>query len=276
MKRFLRSHGLRFHPNDWTASARNPNLAGRQPCESWAIYRRSCIGGAPTKMAKTSPAAGRFARSYRIPESCRAARKRIPSLFTTRIAYYGFIAWAVQELNQRTWTSGTVLRELFHKLERAYVLCEFIHHGNEASDCRVIGQRSKSEVLQTGINDRFRPPIRIMKNQAAAGSLRLYATSLESMGFAELRPERVADGLLPILLTDLGHAPGANSKSTSLTVSSTLRYPTRPRLAIARCCGVGGNSSACRRSGGYVTARHSWSSATARPPNLATAQSPCF
>jgi len=155
-------------------------------------------------MARTSPAAGRFARSSRIPESCRAARKRIPSLFTTRIAYYGFIAWAVQELNQRTWPSGTILRELFHKLERAYVLCEFIHHGNEASDCRVIGQRSKSEVLQTGINDRFRPPIRIMKNQAAAGSLRLYATSLESMGFAELRPERVADGLLPILLTDLG------------------------------------------------------------------------
>jgi hypothetical protein len=42
-------------------------------------------------------------------------------------------------LNQGKWPSGPVLRELFHKLERAYVLCEFVHHGNETSDCRVLG-----------------------------------------------------------------------------------------------------------------------------------------
>ena len=43
-----------------------------------------------------------------------------------------------------------------------------------------------------------------MKNQESAGSLRLYTTSMESLGFGELRPEQAADGLLPLLLTDLG------------------------------------------------------------------------
>jgi hypothetical protein len=110
----------------------------------------------------------------------------------------------VRELNQRQWQSGTVLRDLFHKLERAYVLCEFIHHGSGSNDCRVIGQRSKSEVLQSALHDRFRVPARILKNQESAGSLRLYTTSMESMGFADLRPDLAADGLLPLSLTDLG------------------------------------------------------------------------
>ena len=95
----------------------------------------------------------------------RLANETLPGLtvFTTRIAYYSFIAWAVRELNGRRWPSSTVLRELFHKVERAYVLCEFVHHGSEANDRRVIGQRSKSEVLQPAVNDCFRPPARILK-----------------------------------------------------------------------------------------------------------------
>ena len=207
MKRFLRSHGLRFHPDEWTANER---------IQIWPDD--SHVKGGPSAADRAFEALlPKWLEPHRLPAGSRdplgfqnhaerLANEFLPGLtvFTTRIAYYGFIAWAVQELNRRKWPSGTVRRELFHRLERAYVLCEFVHHGNEASDCRVIGQRSKSEVLQSAMNDRFRSPARIMKNQESAGSLRLYTTSMESMGFAELRPEQAADGLLPLLLTDLG------------------------------------------------------------------------
>lgn len=207
MKHFLRSHGLRFHPDEWTANER---------IQIWPDD--SHVKGGPSAADREFEALlPKWLEPHRLPAGSRdplgfqnyaerLANEFLPGLtvFTTRIAYYGFIAWAVQELNQRKWPSGSILRELFHRLERAYVLCEFVHHGNEVSDCRVIGQRSKSEVLQSAMNDRFRPPARIMKNQESAGSFRLYTTSMESMGFAELRPDQAADGLLPLQLTDLG------------------------------------------------------------------------
>jgi hypothetical protein len=207
MKRFLRSHGLRFHPDEWTKDDRiqiwpdNSHVKGGASAADRVFEALLPKWLEPLRL----PAGSRDPLGFQ-NHAERLANEFLPGLtvFTTRIAYYGFIAWAVQELNQRKWPLGTVLREVFHKLERAYVLCEFVRHGNESSDCRVIGQRSKSEVLQSAMNDRFRPPARIMKNQESAGSLRLYTTSMESLGFAELRPERAADGLLPLLLTDLG------------------------------------------------------------------------
>jgi hypothetical protein len=207
MKRFLRSHGLRFQPDEWTANERiqiwpdDSQVKGGSSAADRAFEALLPKWLEPLRL----PAGSRDPLGFQ-NHAERLANEFLPGLtvFTTRIAYYGFIAWAVQELNQRKWPSGTVLRELFHKLERVYVLCEFVHHGNESSDCRVIGQRSKSEVLQSAMNHRFRPPARIMKNQESAGSLRLYTTSMESMGFAELRPEQAADGLLPFLLTELG------------------------------------------------------------------------
>ena len=207
MKRFLKSHGLRFQPDEWTANDRiqiwpdDSHVKGGSSAADRAFEALLPKWLEPLHL----PAGSRDPLGFQ-NHAERLANEFLPGLtvFTTRIAYYGFIAWAVQELNQGKWPSGTVLRELFHKLERAYVLCEFVHHGNETSDCRVLGQRSKSEVLQSAVSDRFRPPPRIMKNQESAGSLRLYTTSMESLGFAELRPEQAADGLLPLLLTDLG------------------------------------------------------------------------
>jgi hypothetical protein len=207
MKRFLRSHGLRFQPDEWTANER---------IQIWPddSYVRAASSEADRAFEVLLPKwlePVRLQAGSRDPlgfqnHAERLANEFLPGLtvFTTRIGYYGFIAWAVQELNAREWASGPVLRELFHKLERAYALCEFVHHGNDSSECRVIGQRSKSEVLQSAISDRFRLPVRIMKNQESAGSLRLYTTSMESMGFAELRPEQAVDGLLPLHLTKLG------------------------------------------------------------------------
>jgi hypothetical protein len=207
MQRFLRYHGLRFRPERWDANARIQIwLDGSSMAPGFSAADRALDGLLPKWLEPN-----RLPPGSRDPLGLqnwaeRLANEFLPGLtvFTTRIAYYGFISWAVRELNQRQRKSGTILRELFHKLERAYVLCEFIHHGMEANDCRVIGQRSKSEVLQSAVNDRFRVPTRILKNQESAGSLRLYTTSMESMGFIELRPEQSADGFLPLSLTDLG------------------------------------------------------------------------
>jgi hypothetical protein len=207
MRRFLRKHGLRFGPKEWNSDTR---------IQIWPDDSRVAPGASPADQTFDA-LLPKWLEPHRVPEGSRdplgfqnsaerIANELLPGLtvFTSRIAYYGFIAWAVRELKEHPGEPGTVCRELFHKLERAYVLCEFVHHGSESNDCRVIGQRSKSELLQSAHNGRFRVPARILKNQESAGSLRLYTTSMESMGFAELRPELAADSLLPLSLTDLG------------------------------------------------------------------------
>ena len=207
MRHFLRKHGLRYQPEEWSADAR---------IQIWPDD--SCVAPGDSAADRAFDALlPKWLEPHRLPAGSRdplgfqnsaerIANEFLPGLtvFTSRIAYYGLIAWAVRELNQHQWGPGTVLREHFHKLERAYVLCEFVYHGSESNDCRVIGQRSKGEVLQSALNDRFRTPARILRNQESTGSLRLYTTSMESMGFVELRPELAADGLLPLSLTDLG------------------------------------------------------------------------
>lgn len=207
MQHFLRKHGLQYHPDKWHADAR---------IQIWPDASRVAPGDSAADRAFDA-LLPKWLEPHRLPAGSRdplgfqnsaerIASEFLPGLtvFTSRIAYYGLIAWAVRELNERRREPGTVLREVFHKLERAYVLCEFVYHGSGSNDCRLIGQRSKSEVLQSALKDRFRAPARIMKNQESAGSLRLYTTSMESMGFAELRPELAADNLLPLSLTALG------------------------------------------------------------------------
>lgn len=211
MQRFLRRHGLRFEPEAWSADAR----IQIRPDDSSVMAETSAADRALEALLPS------WLEPHRLPAGSRdplgfqnfaegLANAILPGLtvFTSRIGYYGLIAWAVRELNGKRPNYGISLRENFQKIERAYVLCEFIHHGPGSDDCRVLGQRSKSEVLsgylRTPQHDRFRVPPRILKNQASAGALRLYMTSMESMGFAELRPELAADGLLPLLITDLG------------------------------------------------------------------------
>jgi len=136
----------------------------------------------------------------------RLANEVLPGLtvFTSRIGYYGFIAWAVNQLNGERLPATVSRREHFHRLERTLALCEFIQHGQEDRSCRLLGQRSKTDILQSAVSDRFKVPTRILKNQESAGAFRLYSTSLESTGFATSAPELAADGLLPLQLTDLG------------------------------------------------------------------------
>lgn len=211
IQRFLRRHGLRFEPEDWSADTRIQIW----PDESSVTAETSAADRALEALLPN------WLEPHRLPAGSRdplgfqnfaegLANTILPGLtvFTSRIGYYGLIAWAVRELNGKRPNAGISLREVFQKIERAYVLCEFIHHGPGSDDCRVLGQRSKSEVLsgylRTPQHDRFRVPPRILKNQASAGALRLYMTSMESLGFAELRPELAAEGLLPLSITDLG------------------------------------------------------------------------
>ncbi|MBR1214622.1 hypothetical protein [Bradyrhizobium sp. JYMT SZCCT0180] len=207
IKHFLRSHGLQFHPEEWTVNER---------IQIWPDDSYVKTGSSATD-AELKLLIPKWLEPQRLPAGSRdplgfqnhaeqIANELLPGLtvFTTRIAYYGFIAWAVQKLGQSNRIPGGGQAEQFHRLERAYVLCEFIHHGNTTDDCRVLGQRSKSEVLQSAMSNRFRPPAKILRNQESAGALRLYSNSMKSMGFAEQHSNRVIDGLLALTLTDLG------------------------------------------------------------------------
>lgn len=207
MQALLRKHGLSFRPQTWPPGARIRIAldASFVPAARPAIDR---------ELERLLP---RWLEPNRLPPGSRdplgfqshaerLANEILPGLtvFTSRIGYYGFIAWAVRWLNEVALPPGASRRERFHRLERALALCEFIRHGQEDRSCPLLGQRSKTQILQSAVNDRFRVPKRILKNQESAGAFRLYSTSMESHGFTTQAAELAADGLLPVELTALG------------------------------------------------------------------------
>jgi hypothetical protein len=208
MKKLLRTHGLCFEPSgDWPSNCR----VRIWPDESFTGNKSVAIDKDFQALLPKWLAPHRLPPGSRDPlgfqsHAERIADEMLPGLtvFTSRIGYYGFIAWAIQRLNEFQLTSHGNRRELFHRLERTLVLCEFIHHGEDDKNCRLLGQRSRSEVLQSAEGNRFGVPKRILRNQESTGSLRLYATSMESNGFAILAPELAAENLLPFKLTELG------------------------------------------------------------------------
>lgn len=126
------------------------------------------------------------------------------TVFTFRAGYYGFLAWAIRFANAAKQLSGTgARRDLVNAFERAFVLCEFIHHDRDDS-CRVLGQRSKTRLLGSVGEKGVRVPDSILRNQNGAGSFRLFSTSLLSLGFAEENDDLATEGLLPYQLTSLG------------------------------------------------------------------------
>jgi hypothetical protein len=210
MQGVLRKHGYSFSPDDWPSSATRIYI--------WAD--RSVIFPAlkpvDRELAALLP---RWLDPQKMPPSSRdplglqayaerVANKLLPGLTvnTTRIGYYGFLCWAIDLVNGQQPPVGMSRREMLNRLERALVLCEFVHHGPKDDSCRVVGQRSRTQVLQSAENNRYPLPSRIVKNQNSAGALRLYATSLANMGFAEEAPELAVDGKLPWVLTGLGRS----------------------------------------------------------------------
>jgi len=206
IQKFIRSHGLRFSPDEWKSGSR---------IRIWpdGSFIKAPVSDADRDYQALLPS---WLEPRRLPPGSRdplgfqnyaekIADEFLPGLtvFTTRIGYYGFIAWAVLKLNEAQFSRGVARRELFHRLERAVALCEFVNH-DEGINCRLLGQRSKSEVLQSAENNRFPVPKRILKNQESAGALRLYSTSMEKNGFADIVQEQAVDNLLPFALTALG------------------------------------------------------------------------
>jgi len=209
MKQALRKAGISFHPDEWpTADTRvqlwrdgsfverngaDPVLAGLLP--QW-LEPFVLPSGSRDPLGLQAPAE-------------RLVNEVLPGLtvFTFRAGYYGFLTWAIRSVNGLSRDAvprRTPRREVLNALERTLALCEFVYHGLEDDSCSLIGQRSKLRVLSGNDGDRYRVPDSILKNQNSAGSFRLFATSLVSLGLAEEADELAADGFLPFRLTPLG------------------------------------------------------------------------
>lgn len=204
----LRQHGIDFEPKHWA-----------KPETRIQFWRDASVvlSNKTDKDTKFAALLPRWLEPLKLPPSSRdplgfqahaerLANELLPgvTVFTSRIGYYGLLTWAVQFLNQRPSPSGASRLERLQRLERALALCEFTHHGAEDNSCPLLGQRSRTQILQSAQADRFKVPQRILKNQTSAGAYRLYYTSMQSMGFTEEATELAAEELLPLKLTDLG------------------------------------------------------------------------
>lgn len=206
MQRVLRKHGYSYEPADWPSPKTRIYVRRDYSVPSVAPSRRD------RELELLLP---RWLDAQKMPPSSRdplglqayaerIANKMLPGLTvtTTRIGYYGFLCWAIDHVNNREIIKGSSRREMLHRLERALVLCEFVNHGPTDDRCRLIGQRSRTQILQSAEDGSFPLPSRIVKNQTTAGALRLYATSLVSMGFLIEEPTAAADGKLPWTLQE--------------------------------------------------------------------------
>lgn len=209
MKRTLSGAGIAFEPESWPKSHTRIRL-----WKDASFVRTEAANSAIAGLLPQWHEPFVLPSGSRDPLGLQASAERLvnealPGLtvFTFRAGYYGFLPWAIAHANSlardevpRGWTR----REVVNALERALVLCEFVYHGRDDDSCVLIGQRSKIRVLSSSDGDRFHVPDSILKNQNSAGSFRLFATSLVSLGLVEEAEELAADGLLPYRLTDLG------------------------------------------------------------------------
>lgn len=214
----LRQHGIDFAPKHWP-----------KPETRIKLWRDTSVvlGNSSDKDSKFAALLPRWLEPLKLPPSSRdplglqahaerLANELLPgvTVFTSRIGYYGFLTWAIQFVNGQTCPTGESRLNRLQRLERALALCEFTHHGAEDNSCTLLGQRSKTQVLQSAQGDHFKVPTRILKNQTSAGAYRLYYTSMQSMGFAEEASDLAAEDLLPLQLTQLGQklAHGFNQR----------------------------------------------------------------
>lgn len=211
MQGSFRKAGISFNPEDWPTADTRVQL-----WRDGSIVERSGVdstleGLLPQWLEPfVLPTGSRDPLGLQAPAE-RLVNEVLPGLtvFTFRAGYYGFLTWAIRSVNGLALTAlhrRTSRRELLNALERALALCEFVHHGVEDNSCPLIGQRSKVRVLSGNEGDRYRVPESILKNQDSAGSFRLFATSLSSLGLVEEADELLADGLLPFRLTPLGES----------------------------------------------------------------------
>lgn len=209
MKQALRKGGISFSPEEWPS----PDTRIRLWLDGSIVEREGAepdlAGLLPQWLEPfVLPAGSRDPLGLQAPAE-RLVNEVLPGLtvFTYRAGYYGFLTWAIREVNalpRDMVPPRTPRREVLNAFERALALCEFVYHGVEDDSCRLIGQRSKRRVLASSERDRYAVPGSILKNQNNAGSLALYSTSLVSFRLVEEADELAADGLLPFRLTALG------------------------------------------------------------------------
>ena len=209
MQRTFRKAGVSFHPEEWpTADTRVQLWLDSSVVERNGVDHQ-LEGLLPQWLEPfVLPTGSRDPLGLQAPAE-RLVNEILPGLtvFTFRAGYYGFLTWAIRSVNELARDAvprRTPRREVLNALERTLALCEFVHHGVDDDSCTLIGQRSKLRVLSGNEGDRYRVPESILKNQNSAGSFRLFATSLVSLGLAEAADELAADGLLPFQLTPLG------------------------------------------------------------------------
>lgn len=139
-------------------------------------------------------------------DASQLANALLPGLtvFTIRVGYFFFLAWAVRELNRINGPTAKERREMLNSLERALVLCETLYHGkNDFKNCFHQGQRAKQRLLAEA-NTTSAIPNRILKNQNGTGCYNLYHTAMRSCGFWEDHDESNLAGQLPFRLTARG------------------------------------------------------------------------
>lgn len=287
MKRALQRAGISVDPNEWPAADTRIRLRRDHSFVGRNGHDTALAGLLPQWLEPfVLPAGSRDPLGLQAPAE-RLVNEVLPGLtvFTFRAGYYGFLSWAIRTINGLASSAvprRTSRRELVHALERTLVLCEFVYHGLESNSCNLLGQRSKQRVLSGNHGDRYGVPDSILKNQDSAGSFRLFATSLVSLGFVEEANELAADGLLPFQLTPLGDALAnafgsrVDSRFTAFAMGkraearntlgawgrslcfSSIAHHASYRKALVRGLLLGNNNDAEKR---YRTVRHLYADA---------------
>jgi hypothetical protein len=210
----LREHGVHFEEsvasaNDYFRMWMNPAHLTRRERRQWmqSVVLPDDVTTWLPKWLVTDP----LPPSSRDPlglqaDAVQLANHLLPGLtvFTNRIGYFFFLAWAVRELNRRDGLAAGERRETLNRMERALVLCETLYHGKEdLKKCFHQGQRAKQRLLaEADLTAAI--PDRILKNQNSTGCYNLYRTAMRSCGFWEDNDELALAGRLPFRLTARG------------------------------------------------------------------------
>jgi hypothetical protein len=211
--RLLRAYGIQF--DDWRTGANDyfrmwanrAHLVCRKPT-------RSASASLPEEVAQWLPKwliAEERPASSRDPLGLQAGAGKLAdgllpglTVFTSRVGYFFFLPWVVRYVNALLGISAAERRETINRIERALVLCETLHHGEEGlRHCYHQGQRSKTGLLAQAAATASLPD-RILKNQNNTGCYNLYRNALLSCGVWCEDDEAGARGLLPYRLSVRG------------------------------------------------------------------------
>ena len=233
LQEVLRRHGVGFDASKTRADDFFPmwiNPAHLAPADRARLIRSSPVDDATREMLPKWLVPVALPPSSRDPlgwqaDALKLADGLLPGLtvFTSRVGYFFFLAWAVRELNRQDTLTTNQRQDVLERLERALVLCEAFYHGKDGlSECFHQGQRVKTRLLAKAANT-AEIPDRILKNQRSTGCYNLYRTAMRSCGFWLSDDDMAIRGLLPYRLTKRGEKL-ANAFGRRECSNSLLRW----------------------------------------------------